>query len=316
MLNNSKDVFACYNLPFETYFSKGIDHDIAVHEDIELVWLLKGQGQINYDGETFYLYEQSVFFIGMGIEHAIKTTEEAIVISYRFKRDHLQKNNLSFKAVPFENRVFSFHELSEKYHQVPLLVTQLSKLINNPSASLTTRYKIIGYFNLFLDDLYNMRIKEKYLDVKNINYDPYLIRINTLMTYISDHISEKISLDTLSRIVNISTFRLSHFFKEVIGISFCEYLQYARLEEALRLLKETTAPIKTVACQSGFSDLKYLNKMLKDQFQVTALKYRKHIRQGEPFAGLTAQVTEFMAALNQCLYCLDGEDTYGLEKNK
>lgn len=316
MIENSKDVFSDYNLPFKTYFSKGIDHDLASHEEIELIWMLKGMGTINYDGEIFHLTDQSVFFICMDIKHAILTSTDSIVISYRFKKDHLLRNNLCFKSVPFEKKVFSFHDLSTKYHQIPLLVTQLSKLLKMPSTAITTRYKIIGYFNLFLYDLYNMRIKEKYLDVKNINYDPYLIRIHTLMTYISNHISEKISLHTLSKITNISTYRLSHFFKEVLGISFCEYLQYARLERAIYLLKETNEPIKEVSKQSGFSDIKYLNKMLKETFNMTALKYRKVMLTNLKTEAFCPSVSEFVTALQACLENIEGEDTYGLSKNQ
>ena len=160
-----------------------------------------------------------------------------------------------------------------------------------------------------------MRLKEKYLDVKNINYDPYLIRIHTLMEYISNHISEKISLDVLSKLANISTFRLSHFFKEALGISFCEYLQNARLEHAIILLKENNSSIKDVASNSGFSDVKYLNKMLKEQFQMTALKYRKVILLNNTTVQFSSQVSEFIQALQLCLKNIEGEDTYGLANN-
>jgi|LGVE01.1.fsa_nt_gb AraC-like DNA-binding protein len=314
-----QDVFKKYDLPFETYFHIELERSAETHEDMELVWLLKGQATIVCDHTTFHLSEQNVFMIYMNRLHSIKTTEDSIVIIYRFKTEQLKRINLNFHTIPFKHRVYTFKELCEKYHEVPLLITQILKLLVSPKVTPITRYKIIGYYNLFLYELYNTLLKEKYLDVKHQNYDPYLIRLDLLIEYISEHLEEKISLQTLSEIVGISKSRLSHFFKESLDISFSEFLQNARFEQALIKLKFTDLSVQEVSDTSGFSDVKYLNKMLKERFQMTALKYRKFIKQHIQSTDKRSRRTNFITALNECIYEIKTNqnftDTYGLKKN-
>ena len=116
---------------------------------------------------------------------------------------------------------------------------------------------------------------EKYLDIKKKNYDTYLNRLQKISSYIDAHYIDKISLEALSEVAGISAHRLSHFIKEILGISFQEYLSKIRLEKALHDLKYTDLPIKQVVINSGFSDQTYLNALMKDLFHVTAHEYRK-----------------------------------------
>lgn len=319
MIANCKDVFREYDLPFETYFSTCIEHEIDTHEELELIWLIRGNATIVCKNEEYHLSDQNVFMVYMNREHSIKTTEDSILISFRFKRENLVMNDLRFEHITFEDRVYSFKELSDKYHQVPLLITQILRLLISHHRSQITRYKIIGYYNLFLCELYNFLIKEKYLDVKPRNFDPYLLRIHALIEYISEHVHERISLGKLAEIASISTYRLSHFFKESLGISFSEFLQNTRLENAIRKLKETDLPIYEVAKSSGFSDVKYLNAMLKHRFQMTALNYRKFLKLHRSPDYALDQTTDFIKELNNCLGEIEKShqfsDTYGLLQN-
>ncbi len=271
------DVFKEYDLPFRTYFAKCIEHDCDVHNEIELIWLIKGNATVNCNNRVYHLNDQSIFMIYMNQQHSVKTSEGSILISFRFKKEHLELNNFAFENIPFTNRIYTFKELSDRYHAVPLLITQIIKLLIEPFASPSIRYKIIGYYNMFLYELYHMMLKEKYLDVKTRNSDPFLIRIHTLVEYIYEHAHEKITLDALSKLTNVSTYRLSHFIKDSLGISYSEFLQNTRFDNALWHLENTDYLVQDIAKLCGFSDTKYLNQMMKGRYNMTASKYRAHI---------------------------------------
>ena len=132
-------------------------------------------------------------------ERLKKTCKGTLKMNFtgHFKKEHLTKNNLFFERIPFMQRVYTFQELVNKYHEVPLLIAQLLKLLISDNPSPLIRYKIIGYYNMFIYELYNMLLKEKYLDIKKINYDEYLIRIHSIIEYTHNHYSEKISLEKL-----------------------------------------------------------------------------------------------------------------------
>ena len=282
MRGNSLDAFKNYDLPFSSYFNACMSHEEESHDEIEFIWLFQGDLQIECEGKIYHLASDDVFIIYMNQKHSIKSSAHSLSVTFRLKKDYLLSHRLFFELTPYKNRVFTIAELTQKYHQIPLIMSQLILLMQSTKFTLNTRYRLIGYYNMYVFDLYSSRLKDKYLDVKKKNYDPYLIRFYTINAYINDHYAEKITLDTLANLVSISPHRLSHFIKEVLGISFQEYLQNIRFEKALFELTYSDTPIKDIVSQCGFSDQKYFNAELKKRFSLTALKYRKMMKNDVP----------------------------------
>lgn len=299
------DLFKAYDLPFETYLSEYIDHENIIHEEIEIIWVIKGSALITCQGQEFLLTEQTVFLVFMYREHSIKSEKGSIIVSYKLKKEHLHKQNLFFEKVPFSHRIYSFDEVSTKYRQVALLVVQIIKLLLSEEISDLTRYKIIGYYNMYIMELYQVLIKEKYLDIKHINYDKYLNRIHLIVEYTYKNFKNKITLDQLAEIANISRFRVSHFIKDALGITYSDFLQNARFEYALKLLKETNLSVVEVARDSGFSDYKYLNKLMKERFNVTPLVYRKKTHIENRCSQLSTTTYAFIEELKACVRKLE-----------
>ena len=275
MKQKCTDAFEAYDLPFECYFNACVDHDETVHDELEFIWLLEGSITVTCASSTYRLEPDTVFIIYINQKHSMKSDGYTLSASFRFKKAYLKALNLYFERLPFKNRVFSFDELAHKYPEVPLIMTQLIKLMQGGEDVVHTRYQLIGYYNMYVYDLYSVRLKEKYLDIKKKNYDAYLTRFHKINTYIETHYSQKITLEQLAALTEISTYRLSHFIKEILGISFQEYLTMVRLEKAIYMLKNTDLPVKEVVINSGFSDQKYLNSVMKSLFHVTAYEYRK-----------------------------------------
>lgn len=275
MNQNCIDAFKDYDLPFECYINACVDHEPVAHDEIEFIWLLEGKVDIWCEGKTYHLIPDTVFIFYVHQNHAMKSDGYTLSASFRFKKDYLKQLNLYFERLPFKNRVFTFDELAHKYHEVPLIMSHLITLMKSPEAVVNTRYQLIGCYNMYVFDLYSVRLKEKYLDIKKKNYDTYLARFQKISDYIDVHYAEKITLDVLAEVAGISSPRVSHFIKEILGISFQEYVTKVRLEKAIHALRHTEWSIKEVVNRSGFSDQKYLNAIMKDLFHLTAHQYRK-----------------------------------------
>lgn len=269
------DAFKEYDLPFECYFNACVDHDTISHDELEFIWILEGHITIECEGKKYDVHPDQVFIIYINQKHSMKSHGYVISASFRFKRQYLESLHLYFERLPFKNMVFEFDQLAQKYPEVPLIMSQLITLMESPETSINIRYRLIGYYNMYVYDLYSVRRKEKYLDIKKKNYKVYLARLKAISSYVESHYNEKISLETLANHIHISTFRLSHFIKEILGISFQEYLNTVRLEKAILDLKNTDLPIRVIVKNSGFSDQKYLNATLKQLFHTTAHQYRK-----------------------------------------
>ncbi len=300
------DVFSKYELPFETYFQNSISHLTQLHDETEIIWVMRGTATIVCEGLSYILTPQTLFMVNAFQTHSISSTDDSMIIAFRFSKEHLEQNNHSFEGMHFINRTYTLDELVKKYKEVPLVISQLLNLLMADDPPNLVRYKIISYYNMLIYELYTMLLKEKYLDVKKKNVSLYLDRLSKINSFINKRFQSKLTLDELSAQVGISRYRMSHFIKEYIGISFREYLFNMRLEYALRLLKDSNLSVLDVSKLAGFSDVKYLNKLMKEKFKTTALKYRKKIREHITLASIETSNSEaFFNELRRCLLRLE-----------
>lgn len=317
MIQNCIDALEAFDLPFQTIICTCVQHEEELHVEMEFIWLIEGNVEVVCEKKTYELTSNTVFMIYMKQRHSVRSSPDSLMITFRLKNDYLFEHHLNFDRIPFRNRVYTFEELAIKYNAVPLILSQIILLLNQPVPSPNIRYKIIGYYNMYVYDLYSVRLKERYLDVKKMNYDEYLLRFHTLLEYINHHHHEPITLRCLSSLVGISTFRISHFLRDRLGISFKEYLQHIRFEHALKELKNSSLSIAEIVRNCGFSDAKYLNALMKEKFHITALKYRSIMSRHEVpgFAGLVDPklINELYRRLHQIDRGIYMHDAFGLK---
>jgi len=95
--------------------------------------------------------------------------------------------------------------------------------------------------------------------------------------YIEDNYSKDISLDDVSRTVDISPYYFSKLFKEETGENFIEYLTNIRIEKAKKLLQNRDISIKNICADSGYSDPNYFSRIFKKQVGLTPTEYRERV---------------------------------------
>lgn len=93
--------------------------------------------------------------------------------------------------------------------------------------------------------------------------------------YIETNYSEKITLDSLSSVCNLTKYYLSHKFKELYGKAPMEYLTEIRISVAKDLLKTTNYSIEEIAASTGFSSSSYFSQAFQKACQISPQQYRK-----------------------------------------
>jgi two-component system, response regulator YesN len=91
---------------------------------------------------------------------------------------------------------------------------------------------------------------------------------------------DQLSLSELARQVGMSKHRLSRRFREVLGVTFRDYLLKVRLERAKVLLEAGHLSITEVAQDVGFGDLPRFDKMFKRYTGFTPSAYRSSALHG------------------------------------
>lgn len=95
----------------------------------------------------------------------------------------------------------------------------------------------------------------------NFSYD-HIRKIETLISFMSEHYCSKITLQDLADIINISPTYLENIFKKITGKSPINYLINIRIQKAKELLMDGHT-ISEVTSAVGFTDVFYFSKCFK-----------------------------------------------------
>ncbi len=101
-----------------------------------------------------------------------------------------------------------------------------------------------------------------------------------LITSVKNKINERymtfdISLDSLSREVDVSSYYLSRLFREETGETFMEYLTNLRINKAKELINNTDKTMKDICFEVGYNDPNYFSRMFKKNVGITPTEYRE-----------------------------------------
>lgn len=93
--------------------------------------------------------------------------------------------------------------------------------------------------------------------------------------YMDEHLDERITMATLSRVGLMSPFHLARAFRRELGISPHRYLLQARLDRAAELLADTTLTVTRVAERTGFASPAHLSRSFAGRMGMPPTTYRR-----------------------------------------
>ena len=99
-------------------------------------------------------------------------------------------------------------------------------------------------------------------------------KVNQMITYINDHITEELSLDHLSSRFYTSKYYLGRQFKQFTGLTLYQYIMKKRLMMARDMLR-AGSPVMDACLWSGFRDYSNFLKAFKREFGQNPSKYTK-----------------------------------------
>jgi len=87
--------------------------------------------------------------------------------------------------------------------------------------------------------------------------------------------SEGLRLSRLAGLIGVAPVRLAAAFRRHLGCSAGEYLLRVRLSRARRLLRDSEAPIATIAAECGFFDQAHFSRAFRKAHATTPGRYRR-----------------------------------------
>jgi AraC-like DNA-binding protein len=147
----------------------------------------------------------------------------------------------------------------------------------------------IPYFITYVDNAFEINEKSIFKVLENIllevvNDSAYLVpkknkqtHFEDILSYLSQHYNESITLDSLEKKFKINKFNLQKNFKAKIGLSPTDYLTAVRIEKSKQLF-DTASTLTDIAIESGFYDQSHYTHSFVKFVGVTPGVYKRSVK--------------------------------------
>lgn len=140
----------------------------------------------------------------------------------------------------------------------------------------------------FIYTIYNNSTKNIYVP-ESINTTSS--KIYSITSYIHNHYKEELSLEILAKKFYVSTYYLSHLFKEVTGFTLINYIQMTRIRNAQQLLLFTDKKITDIAEECGFTSFSQFNRVFNKFCHTSPRNYKLQGNLNSNFTAVPALFT-------------------------
>lgn len=240
---------------FRCRFHDGWEMAEHIHEYSELLYCKDGEGRVTVNGQSFSVKAKQFIWIPPNYIHRYDC-QSAQTICAVFSNDMIP---LFFKALEGRHFCVSVMEAGELFKVFEGLV-QLKK---------DDFFRVSGYLNLILAVAFEQSKLDKGKTLDSALYQK-------VISYISEHYTENISLSHLSRQLGYNEKYLSYTIHHLTGIHFRRLLSFYRVKHAKRLLVSSPAmSVATIALESGFSAINTFQRTFKEATGMSPLDYRR-----------------------------------------
>jgi len=274
------------------------------HSDFELLLILEGSGKIQVKNDTYEVNSGDTILVNPHEMHEIDANFGYIkLIVLQFSRHFLNEYFPILRNTVFSTRFVKSCFFPKDY------ILFLQSILNLSVSYITGQ----DFFALDCIRLSTQILKSFYsnLPYELLTENSYqerkkrIDRINRISDYINENFLYPIRLQDLAQQESISTTHLSHFFTDNFGITFQEYLNNIRLEQALQLTTTTKYSLAALSELSGFSDPKYLNKAFLHKFGYPFSEYKKQIKEAMNHPNENSQALQHFYSEEESLKILD-----------
>ncbi len=216
----------------------------------DLTFVLKGEMTFSVDGEYYTVRENDAILIRPGSLRERLFSDGAVkYISYNFT---VFNDRFLPKRLFYENIIS---------HDIRSLFSIFSAAhISSVYSSREKAANLLNYILLEIKDILEFETNNKH--------------VISIIKHIDEHISEPITLSTVSDRVKLSKEYTSHIFKKETGKTVTEYINERKLFFARKMILETKYPLTYVSERVGYENYSYFSKLFKKRFGISPLKLK------------------------------------------
>ncbi|MFC5447435.1 helix-turn-helix transcriptional regulator [Paenibacillus aestuarii] len=223
----------------------------------ELMFFAKVKGRFTADHKTYELKDGTLLYIDSGVHHEIETDPRfpvrCFTVHFSYVRVEQIEGRWGIQEEPGPLPLHPAQQLTD-YYQVEDVFKRLTE---------TWAAKLPGYEFSSKTLLHQLWIAiAQNIRKATPNYSASL-KVERVIQYMHDHIHQRIKLNQLAELVQLSPTYLSRSFKSITGYSIIELFNKMKMDKAKEMILEGNWKMKDVAGALGFSDEFYFSRMFK-----------------------------------------------------
>lgn len=245
------------------------------HDEIQISYIEKGNGTLLVGNSFTNYYTGNVFVIGSNVPHAFKSdtskNETSKMLTLFFTKESFGTS--FFKLEEFEE-IESFFVNSLHGFQVISQLTEIKEIFNKLKKATKLERFIILIALLKLLSESDINLLSNYTYAKKLS-DSEGKRMRKVFDYTLKNADQKISLDEIASVANMTKNAFCKFFKKRTNKTYINYLTELRIENACKILKSNKdMAIVDVAFKAGFYNISNFNRRFKELKKMTPLTFR------------------------------------------
>ena len=180
--------------------------------------------------------------------------------------DCLKHYYLHFSPKRKTNNLLEFYKPVQTVKTIPSDETLFKELLNSfPKKDIASTIRKAGIFQYLLAKFYD--------DAEG--YDNDMLRFDSVLTYIDEHLDSHIDMATLASIANLSEVYFSNLFSKTFGISPIKYINHKKMNMAATMLAENKMYAKEISYSLGYENEMYFFRLFKKTFGMTPGQYKR-----------------------------------------
>lgn len=245
------------------------------HQFYEIHLLLDKEANHIIEGNMFRIHNLDLVLMAPSKLHKSEYPEgpavKRLIIQFQLPRGENKEFNQSIERLlsVFYSPVPIYRFEREIQEQLAWRINSIFHILKGSSELKTLQ--LHAELLQFLSLIYNNRDKNIYNQVTDDNISA---KIYAITSYIHAHYFEELSLEFLAKEFYISTYYLSHQFKEVTGFTITNYIQMTRIRNAQQMLLSGNKKITEIAEDCGFNSFSQFNRVFNKVCGVAPSKFK------------------------------------------
>lgn len=269
--------------PIEISLSKsnrsGILFESHWHEQLELLFFTTGKAVIECNLEEISVSASDIIIVNSNELHRGMNLNDDLIEYYCIIIDHnlIQSsfidicelkyiNPIMQNIILFKNKIFDDYEITK-------CIENIIKEFDEKKSGYELAIK--SYIFMLLVLLFRGHIKKTISRNLSLTRNRNLERLNRIFLYIEENFAEKIMIDHLASIVNMSSSNLHYIFKHTTGKTIIDYINSVRIKNAEYLLEYTDMNVSEVAAAVGIEDSNYFSKVFKKYKNMSPIEIKR-----------------------------------------